>query len=68
MLLVALIYAMFEKPTMQREHVSTHTRACTSAFHCGLTVFPATLERFSWPWCGREGKMLCFPGWMDSFR
>lgn len=41
---------------------------CTSVLHCGLTVLQTTPDRFSWPWCGSEGKMLCFPGWMESFR
>lgn len=40
----------------------------TSELHCGLTVLHTTPDRFSWPWCGSEGKMLCFPGWIESFR
>lgn len=45
-----------------------HVWARTSVLHCGLTVLQTTPERFSWPWWGSEGKMLCFPGWMESFR
>lgn len=40
----------------------------TSVLHWGLMVLHTTLERFSWPWWGSEGKMLCLPGWMESFR